>query len=363
MKELAPLYSEEFERLRTILADKKELLVIIHTNPDPDALGSAIALAFIAEKMSGIKASIAYSGDIGRIENKLMVSALHIKAKQIAKIKFSKYDLIALVDTQPGAGNNELPGKKKCNIVIDHHPRKRKKATDISVINPLLGATATVLVHWLKMGDFPIPSDLATALAYAISSETQNMYRETTEADIDAYSFIYPKSNVRKLAQITNPHLPHAYFALLSRALRNAVMYRHVIVCHLGEVTAPEFVAEMADILVRHRNISWSFCTGYKKNILHMSLRSKSRNARAGRIIRKLVKEVDNAGGHDLSAGGFIKLENTKKEYLDALFQTISLLLAKALGYQADTLKWKPLVEEADTVNERTANPMQVPAP
>jgi nanoRNase/pAp phosphatase (c-di-AMP/oligoRNAs hydrolase) len=350
MKELSPQFEDEYERLKQLLAGKNELLVVIHSNPDPDALASAYVLGFIAEKLSGIKTSIAYSGDIGRIENKVMVRELGIRLKQLSKIKFSKYDLVAMVDTQPHAGNNEMPRTRKIHIVMDHHPRRRDTIADLVFIHPDLGATATILVYWLRLGNWPIPSYVATALAYAISSETQNMYREASVTDIEAYAYIYAKSSIRKLAQITNPRLPHFYYLMLVKALNNTLVYRNLMVCHLGEIASPEFVAEIADLLIRHRNISWSFCTGYKKGMLHLSLRSKNRNANAGRVIKKLVKEVDNAGGHDLAAGGFIRLENTKKEFLYPLFQKISMLLAVQLGYNPENIKWKPLID--DTITE-----------
>ena len=188
------------------------MLLVVHNNPDPDALGSAFALCYLAEQISGIKTSIAYGGSIGRIENKTMVSKLHIPLKQINRIKFSKYGCITLIDTQPSSGNNSFPNNLTCNVVIDHHPKRKNIKADLVVIYPEIGATASILVSWFTYAGINVPADVATALSYAIISETQHMYREATAFDIEAYLYIYPKSSLRKLANIINPPLPHDYY-------------------------------------------------------------------------------------------------------------------------------------------------------
>jgi nanoRNase/pAp phosphatase (c-di-AMP/oligoRNAs hydrolase) len=353
MTDTSDQYKKEFERFSQLIKNKKELLIVIHNNPDPDAIASAAALGFLTEQISDLKTSIAYGGMIGRIENKTMVSRLHIRLKQIRRIKYDKYDLIALIDTQPGAGNNDFPAKKRCHVVLDHHPRRKDTKAHLVVIDSQLGATATIIVSWLREVNCPIPSDIATALTYAISSETQNMYREVNPADMDAYLFIYSKSSLRKLAKIINPALPNYYFIIFVRALKNTYMYRNMAVSHLGDIPSAEFVAEIADFIIRHKNISWCLCTGYKKNLLYLSLRTTHHNASAGKIIKKIVGDVDNVGGHDMTAGGFIQLKDTQKSSIDALEQKLSVSLAVRLGYAEDKIKWKPLIDTEEASDEK----------
>jgi nanoRNase/pAp phosphatase (c-di-AMP/oligoRNAs hydrolase) len=333
----------ELKRLNELLKGKKEILIIVHNNPDPDAIGSAAALGYIAEKLANLKVSIAYGGHIGRAENRAMVKKLKIHLKQIAKIKYARYDVIALVDTQPGAGNNLFPTSLKANIVIDHHPPRARTKADFVVIKPKIGVSATILIEWLKVMKVGIPADLATALAYAISSETQNMNREASMEDIQAYLFVYVRSSIRKLAQIINPKLPHLYFIALAKSLSNAYMYRQLICVHIGEVHTIEMVSEMADFLLRHEGIGWSLCTGRFKENLYLSLRSINRKTNAHRLLQQLVRDSDNVGGHDLMAGGYIALKNTKKEFINELENQISADFARIMGYE--NIEWKPLID------------------
>lgn len=333
---------EELERLDQVLENQQELLVIIHNNPDPDAIATAWALCYLAEKRSNVQSSIACGGYIGRAENRAMVQKLKIKLEQVNKIKFKKYDRIALVDTQPGAGNNSLPSDVHCHILIDHHPHRHHASVDLEVIKPDLGVSATILTEWLEAGNIEIPADLATALAYAISSETQNLGRETSSRDIRAYLTVYTRSSIRIFAQIIHPKLPRSYFITLAKALNRTYSFRNLICAHLDDVPNVENVSEMADFLLRHQRIGWSLCTGRFKGQLYISLRSTNPGARAGKLLRKLVPDSNTVGGHDMVAGGFIPMKTGKEEEMIELESKLTSDFAKLMNYQEPD--WKPLL-------------------
>jgi nanoRNase/pAp phosphatase (c-di-AMP/oligoRNAs hydrolase) len=330
--------------LDRVMRGKAHLLIVIHNNPDPDSIASAAALAYLAEKRHSLKASIAFGGIIGRAENREMVSKLKIQMKQINRINFKKYDCIALIDTQPGVGNNSLPPDMKCHIVIDHHPKRKKLRADFAVIEPDIGATSTILIDWLKSDSIDIPTDLATGLAYAIISETQNLGRETTKRDIEAYLSVYIQSNIRKLAQITVPRLKNNYFRALATTLNRAIIYRNLICAHIGDVPTPEIVSEMANFLLRHERISWSLCSGRFKDRLILSIRASNPESQANELVKSLVPDPNTAGGHEMSAGGYIALNNGDKQELMEREIKLSREFAAQLGY--DKADWKPLLSE-----------------
>jgi nanoRNase/pAp phosphatase (c-di-AMP/oligoRNAs hydrolase) len=295
----------------------------------------------LAESRCGIKVSLAFGGNIGRAENKAMVEKLNIHLKQINRISFEKYDRFALVDSQPAAGNHSLPEDIRCHLVIDHHPVQKGTKADFSVVKPDIGVSATILIEWLQVSDLSIPANLATGLAYAISSETQNLGREATGRDIQAYLHVYVRSSIRKLAQISFPKLPRTYFITLAKALNRAATFRNLIQAHVGKVETPEIVAEIADFLVRHDRISWSICSGkFEKNLI-ISLRSTNPNANAGDIIKKLVSDPKTVGGHEMMAGGYIPLDGANQKELEEMENNLTKKFANLQGYEEP--EWKSL--------------------
>ncbi len=332
-------YSDDLD---LVLSGRKNLVIVLHNNPDPDALASAMALGHLARQCHGLQVSITYHGLIGRAENQAMVRELKITLKKMSLIKFSAYDCVAILDTQPGAGNNALPADIRCNIVIDHHPRRKKLDADCIHIDEEAGATATLLIEAIRQRAMEISADLATALAYAIRSETQDLGREAGRRDIDAYLHVYPRASIRKLARITHPKLPRSYFVTLASALQKAVTFRHFIVAHLGDVPIPEAVGETADLLLRHKHISWTLCTGRYKGSLILSLRSSNAKAKAGRIIKRLVPDRNLAGGHDMFAGGFIPVHGCKPDEITAKENKLTDDFSRIMGNK--DAEWKGLL-------------------
>ncbi len=333
-----------FQELEKLVGGGKSLLILMHDNPDPDALASAMALKIICESRYGSKVTIAYGGMLTRAENRTMTRLLGISAIKIDSVRWKSFDRIALVDTQPGRGNNSLPADVPCDIVFDHHSVRTAAKACLIVNNTTLGATATLLVELLRAGDIPLKTNLATALAYAIRTETQELNREASDRDIQAYLDVYPKSSLRKLGKISFPKLKHSYFSTLSHALQHARVYRNVIVAHLDFVETPELIAEIADMLLRYERMSWALVTGYYKNSLYLSLRTAQQKIHAHRIILKLVDNKRFAGGHETFAGGRIIVDDIESADLARLVERTLVRFTTALGYT--DVEWKELLGE-----------------
>jgi nanoRNase/pAp phosphatase (c-di-AMP/oligoRNAs hydrolase) len=78
-------------------------------SPDPDSLAAAVALRKLANNLGNLQCSIVCGGTVGRGENRALVKYLGLNLRCYAEVDYDKYDLIAMVDTQPGTGNNSLP--------------------------------------------------------------------------------------------------------------------------------------------------------------------------------------------------------------------------------------------------------------
>ena len=111
------------EKLLEMLRLAENVLIIPHNDPDPDAIASALALAEIIKRRRSIDVKIAYQGIIGRAENRALVEYLGQPLHPLTSKELKQADAIALIDTQPGAGNHPVPPGMNIAIVIDHHSR------------------------------------------------------------------------------------------------------------------------------------------------------------------------------------------------------------------------------------------------
>lgn len=294
------------------------LLILTHNHPDPDAMATALALAFLAEKLHGIRSRIVYGGIIGRMENQTMAKALGIPIKPLREGDLQRYQNVALVDTQPPFQNNPFKRRRKATLIIDHHPQHPSTLADFLWIDRSAGATSTLLAETLFSSGLELPARLATALVYGISSETESLGRDTSPRDVQVYLTLIQKSNTKTLARIQNPPRPPAFFGLLGRAIRDAFVLRDIIGVHLRDVPTPDRVSQMADFLLTHEKMRWALCTGRFSGRLYVSLRSRKADARAGRLLTRLLG-LGKAGGHGMIAGGSASLpdEATENDWRD----------------------------------------------
>ncbi|HVS03494.1 MAG TPA: DHHA1 domain-containing protein [Thermoanaerobaculia bacterium] len=306
---MSPTQEARFERLRDFVAERGRgrWLVLTHDNPDPDALASAVVLTRVLRALHQ-RATPAYGGIIGRAENREMVRTLQLKLSHVRHISWRGYQHFALVDTQPRTGNNQLPDEVVPEIVFDHHPRRvATKAVPFQDIRPRYGATATLAAEYLLASGRRVTHHEATALVYAIRTETRDFSREASGPDRRVHDQLLPKVRQSDLARIQYPRLPLSYFATLHQALERLEGADNLILSHLGEVAQPDIVPEIADLLLRLQGKTWSLCTGIYRDRIYLSVRTSNTRADAGRLMRRVVGHKGRGGGHGMTAGGWIE--------------------------------------------------------
>jgi len=307
---------KKLEQLTALLTGARTMLIVMQDNPDPDAIASAAGLRRLANAVGSTRCFIAHAGIVGRSENRELVKHMSLKLHSLTQIPSTGFDLIALVDTQPGTGNNSLPDGLTPQIVIDHHPIRRDTYKALfSDIRSKYGATSTILFEYLSAAGIAINPRLATGLLYGIRSDTQDLGREADAADVRAVLALYPVANKRTLGQIQRGNLSRTYFAALNRGLQRAQVFGPCIATGLGEIDNPDMIAEVADLLLRNHGSSWALCYGVYHGKMLLSLRASNPSALAGKAMRRIVGRKGTGGGHCTMAGGQIPLlTNTESE-------------------------------------------------
>jgi nanoRNase/pAp phosphatase (c-di-AMP/oligoRNAs hydrolase) len=314
-------------------------LVLTHDNPDPDALASALILSHILRFAFKQKVTIAFGGIVGRAENREMVRSLHVRMSHVRNLSWKRYRHFALVDTQPKSGNNQLPARIVPDLVIDHHPvRANTQTGPFFDIRPPYGATATILAEYLLESGVRSTYAVATALIYAIRSETQDFSREYTGPDKAIYDHFFPQANHRILARIQSPRLPLTYFSNLHEALENLIGVDSLILSHLGDVEQPDIVPEIADLLLRFEGKTWSMCTGFFGDRLYLSIRTTNTRADAGSVMQRLLARRGKGGGHGMMAGGWVDASKVAKADRGRLQKQLGLRLARELRKNPEKL-------------------------
>lgn len=328
---------EKLARLQEILRGNQRMLIVLQDFPDPDAMGSAAALRELAN-VNGVACTVACGGVVGRAENRVLMRYLDINLQTMATLDVDQFDLIGMVDTQPATGNNSLDREVVPDIVIDHHPvRRETRRSPFLDIRKRYGATSTMLYEYLVAAGMTIGVPLATGLLYGIRSDTNDLGREATQADIDAFISLYPIANKRMLGRIVMERLPPVYFQIMSVGLLNARVQGSCVFSDLGEIENPDMLGEVADLLLRNEQSTWAMCYGRYGDRVLISLRTSQLDADAGKFMHRIVGRRGTGGGHNAMAGGQIPLHTGSATEVRQLGRTIVARLLRLTGTKETT--------------------------
>ncbi len=314
-------------RLKELLEaveDADDVLVLTHDNPDPDAIASAAALAHLLEQVAGLEATLAFGGIVGRAENRALIEELGVDFQRIGGMDVPTSTPVALVDTQPRTGNNSLPEGRIASVVVDHHPlRSETSAAGFSDVRPGYGASCSILVEYLRASKLEPPRELATALFYGIQSETMDLGREVSEADVSASLYLYPRSDPASISRIRHARVPESYLVSIHEALEEARRFGDVVMVPMGRLDYPDMVAEVADLFMRVEGIEWAVASGRYHDDLLLSVRTFRPDAHAGEVVRRAVRDRGSAGGHGMLAGAQLPLKGMDEREVEGLVRGV----------------------------------------
>ena len=294
-------YWRNKDLLRKMLEKSKSLAIVMHDNPDPDAMSSAYALKAIAENMK-VNTDIYYGGEIGHEGNKMMVELLKWDFKKITEHKkhiLREYDKIALIDMPNLSNTTIFPSEIEPDIIIDHHYTEEEKINAEFVdIRPKVGATATIMTSYLRDFGIEVNEQLATGLMYGILVDTNNFKRNFEKEDTEAVYFLKSKINKELLNIIENPNISSTTLDVLSKAINNKKIYDKYVISNVGHIEKKESLSQSANLLLKLEGITVSLVIGIIEDHVYVSARSRDQFIDISKIITKAFSKMGSAGGH-----------------------------------------------------------------
>jgi nanoRNase/pAp phosphatase (c-di-AMP/oligoRNAs hydrolase) len=292
-------------RLHGILKSIKKLGILVHDNPDPDSIASALALAQIAASVD-TEAAIIYHGEISRQENRAFVNLLDIDLVHVDEVDPNEYDMLALVDSATPGANNPLTSLDKVGIIIDHHgiPEQSVLYTDIRDV----GSTATILTNYLDELDIDIDKRLATALLYGIRIDTQDYKVHVTPADLGAAMKLMQLSDRDILNQIESPTMSMETLDIIGEAIHNKHITGSYLISCVGFMHNVDALAQAADYVLNLEGVTAVAVFGLNEEKIHISARSKDIRVNIGAVMSEAFGDIGSAGGHSNAAAAQIPL-------------------------------------------------------
>ena len=293
--------------LSNFQSDDKVLIII---SADPDAIASAVAVKrLLWRKVAQIV--VAATNHVKRPDNLQLLETLKLKLEPLSSVDVESFSRLVMVDSQPhhSPKTERLP----FDVVIDHHPQSplhcEAPPPGFADIRPEMGATATMMGGYLKAAKIKPNQKLATALFYAVKTDTQNFVRQGQLEDMKVFRWLYPFINPQLLSDIELAPIARSSFKNIVDGLGGAVFKKNMVHTFLGHTDHPDTLVIVADFLMKIKGISRSVAAGIcGRNKLVIIFRAGGRQD-VGVLAARAFDAYGSAGGHKNMARAEIPLD------------------------------------------------------
>lgn len=311
------------ETFRRLLAREDRVTILLHPNPDPDAMATAMGVAHIADSVD-TKTVMRYPGEIRHQENRAFRTILDLDMDRITRAGDLADDAVILVDHNQPRGFQNAEQISPI-AVIDHHPGDGS-GSQFTDVRADYGASATIITEYLdEIGfrlkdpeaevadeDRYIPTDIATGLVYGILSDTKHLTKGCSDAEFAAASYLYRGVDQELLDRIANPQVDAEVLEVKAKAINERRLDGPFAVSNIGEVSNVDAIPQAADELMMLEGVTAVVIAGTKNGTMHLSGRSRDDRVHMGKALERAVDGIpqSGAGGHARMGGGQISLDH-----------------------------------------------------
>src|SRR3954468_13618892 len=301
------------QQYQRYFADADRVLIMLHNDPDPDAMASGLALRNILRRTKATAIIGAFQG-VTRPENLRMVNLLDIHIEAITQESLKDFDRIAMVDVQPHYFGGLID---RVDLVIDHHPEQQGYTAVFKDIRADYGSTCTILTEHLRAVDVNISERTATAMLYAIKSDTLFFNRSTSRVDLEAFSYLYPLADAAMIRKMEGAELTSQRLDYVTRAHEHGVLSDQVFCAFLGSMPREDFIPYVADFFLQLEDVKWTVIGGIVNDSLVVSVRNLGYTKNAGEFVRRFFSDIGSAGGHRAMAKAVVALRAFREKFGD----------------------------------------------
>jgi nanoRNase/pAp phosphatase (c-di-AMP/oligoRNAs hydrolase) len=298
---LTRLKVQQYQRF---FSDADRVLILMHNDPDPDAMASGLALRTVLRRTKQTAVLAALHG-VTRPENQRMMNMLEMSIEIITPDQLSNFDRVAMVDVQPHYFSGAID---RVDLVIDHHPEQTGYTAVYKDIRADYGSTSTILTEHLRAVDANISERTATAMLYAIKSDTLFFNRHTNRVDIEAFSYLYPLADAAMIRKMEGAEITIERLDYVVKAREQGRLQERVFCSFLGVLPREDFIPYVADFYLQIEDVEWTIIAGIVHDSLVMSVRNLGYSRNAGEFVRKYFNAIGSAGGHRALAKAVVPL-------------------------------------------------------
>jgi nanoRNase/pAp phosphatase (c-di-AMP/oligoRNAs hydrolase) len=300
--------------LNAFQGDDRVLIVI---SADPDAIASAAVVKRILWRHAA-QVAVTSVNQMKRPDNLRLASFLKLAIEPWSPCLPQAFSKLVMVDSQP-AHTPPTPAQPLCAVLDPPTPTVLAPAApfpDYVDIRSEAGANVSILAGYLKAAKIKPNPRLATAMFYAIKTDTQNFVRQGQALDMRAFRWLHPFIHSESLFDIERGPLARSSFKYFMAGLNTAIFRRNMAHTFLSKVDHSDTLVIVADFLMKISGISRAVVAGLCDQKLVVIFRAGGLRNDMGKLAQAAFKSLGSAGGHKNMARAEIPLANLDPKLL-----------------------------------------------
>ncbi len=341
------LNKQQLEEIKGFIEDGSKIAITTHTNPDGDAIGSALAVYhYLKRKGANVEAVVpnSFPGFLKWLSKSKDLVVFEKQAKK-AKTILAEADLIFCLDynalSRVGAVTDDLKAAKAKKILIDHHISPETESFDYIISETNTSSTGELVFDFINaMGDEKlIDRTIAECLYTCIITDTGSFSFSCNNAKTFevAAKLIEKGVDARKIHGLIYDTFSESRLRLLGYAINDRMLVWEELKTALIYLTKDDLrkfnykvgdTEGLVNFALSMDKVNVAVLVTDKDKKVRMSFRSKGEFS-----VNDLAREHFNGGGHRNAAGG-----NMSKPILEVVEEIKSVLknYKEQLNYEND---------------------------
>jgi len=289
--------------------------IFTHRFPDPDAIGSMMALRWTIQKLAGTKViDLIFEGKISHPQNQVFDNLLEPNLRDVEEIPEIMYDKCFLVDTVPDNAGVGSFNDVKFDLVIDHHKEPPKIETD-NYINLHAGSCAGTIYQIIKNNnlvfdmDSEIDKRIVTGILVGIATDTDTMCSpDTAKIDISTWSDLLEFRDPDILARILNYEKPKFWVEKKAEIFSQVIIVEGLAIVGIGRIDNKhrDLIADIADDIRSWEEVNTAIVFALVDGLrIEGSIRSSNSAISVPNLSKKLGSGKGGTGGGKAGKGAY----------------------------------------------------------
>ncbi|UXM84238.1 DHH family phosphoesterase [Methanococcus aeolicus] len=307
-----PYHSDNIDHLKKLFKEKNNILFLCHHNADPDAIGGALGLKYLANSFNKNKNPniIISTNSVSKLTRNILLEL----NESVEIVNYPKLlDIVCFVDTaslnQVMIDENKLLDKNI--ILIDHHKKTDLvNICDLVIVDENSTSVCEIVANIFKKINIYPPKNIRTALLCGIVYDTKHL-KLATEGTFNIISWLIKDISFQKilylLTQESDESKKLAHLKACSRMELHTIKQgnqKYIVALSNSSSNEASCAKTMVSI---GADIAFVVAVRKKDKEIRVSARCRkqiSKQVHLGVLMEKIAKKLNGRGGGHAEAAG-----------------------------------------------------------